>query len=76
MPTKKLKKVAYRNCLGYAILDLLAESSMWAMYLQDDLDMMELQERYPSMYENMDIDEVAGSIVVAIRQRDSKNPLS
>lgn len=72
VPTRMLKKVLYKNCQGYAIVDLLGEASKWAMYLQDDLDLLELQQRYPAMYDNIDMDEVVETVVVAIRQKDSK----
>ena len=58
--------------MGYAILDLLAESSLYALYMSDVLDLVRLQNMYPSMYDNMDMDEVAGLVIGAIRQRDSK----
>ena len=58
--------------MGYAILDLLAESSLYALYMSDVLDLIRLQNMYPSMYDNMDMDEVAGLVIGAIRQRDSK----
>ena len=67
-----LKKVGRKVSLGYAILDLLAESSLYALYMSDVLDLIRLQNMYPSMYDNMDMDEVAGLVIGAIRQRDSK----
>ena len=72
VPTRMLKKVGHKVTLGYAILDLLAESSLYALYMSDVLDLIRLQNMYPSMYDNMDMDEVAGLVIGAIRQRDSK----
>ena len=72
VPTRMLKKVGRKVTLGYAILDLLAESSLYALYMSDVLDLIRLQNMYPSMYDNMDMDEVAGLVIGAIRQRDSK----
>ena len=69
VPTRMLKKVGRKVTLGYAILDLLAESSLYALYMSDVLDLIRLQNMYPSMYDNMDMDEVAGVVIGAIRQR-------
>ena len=69
VPTRMLKKVGRKVSLGYAILDLLAESSLYALYMSDVLDLIRLQNMYPSMYDNMDMDEVAGLVIGAIRQR-------
>ena len=40
--------------------------------MSDVLDLIRLQNMYPSMYDNIDMDEVAGVVIGAIRQRDSK----
>ena len=48
VPTRMLKKVGRKVSLGYAILDLLAESSLYALYMSDVLDLIRLQNMYPS----------------------------
>ena len=53
-------------------VDIYTESSLYALYMSDVLDLIRLQNMYPSMYDNMDMDEVAGLVIGAIRQRDSK----
>lgn len=72
VPTRMLKKVEHKVTLGYAVLDLLAESSLYALYMSDVLDLVRLQNMYPAMYDHMDMDEVAGAVISAVRQRDGR----
>lgn len=46
--------------------------SFFCWGLTEEISTSELQERYPAMYDNIDMDEVAGGVIGAIRQRDSK----
>lgn len=71
-PTRMHKKVSHKNNLWYAVNDLLAETSLYASGLSDVLNLVELQEKYPKMYDNVNMDSIVGVIIRAIRQSDSK----
>jgi hypothetical protein len=67
-----IKKIPYKNCKLYAINDLLALSAMYASELIDVLNLLELQDKYPTMYDNVNIDKIAGSVITAIRRLSNK----
>jgi hypothetical protein len=67
-----LKKVPYKNCKLYAINDLLALSAMYSSELITQLSLVELQDKYPSMYDGVNMDRILGRVMSAIRRLSNK----
>ncbi len=72
IPTRMLKKVSGRSNLWYAINDLLAESSLYALGLSGVLDLAGLKEKYPKMYDNVDMQHIAGAVLKAVHKKDGR----
>lgn len=71
METVETKRI-HRNPKSkqFAIIDLIAISTQYGLQKINSLDLLALQEKYPNMYAGLNMNEIAGTIIKAVRQRD------